>query len=648
MKIVAGLLVASAAVVWALSGRISRSEATGDAPLVSAAADAEAGALPIPGDSLRVITRRVWAGPDVDLSGAVSPDGRFVVYTDWTTGDLAIRELASGQSRRLTNKGSWLDNAVEYALGAALSPDGSRIVYGWATVNGWELRMIEAEGSAPRTLYANREFEYVAPAQWSPDGRFVLAVAARMDKTNQIMLIGVHKGETRVLRTLDWRSPGKLNFSPDGRYIVYDFPQSDGARERDVFALSVDGSREARLVQDPADDFVLGWAPDRGRILFASNRGGTMSGYMLRVAGLAPQGMPELVKADVWNIEPVGFTAAGAYYYGVAAVAPVIYVATLDVTTGMVVTPPTRAVEPTAGVPSGTAPEWSPDGRHLVYVSRPGRGAPPALVVRDVETGQERAVSPGLIQVLWPTWSPDGLSVLVVGTDQKRRSGLYAIDLQTGQVTAVVRNEPGFWVQFPAWSRDGKGVFFQRVGAEGKAPDGIIARDLATGRERELYSGGMLPGTDQPRVGIGSAVSPDGEWLVLAANVGGSEKVRSALMVIPASGGSARELVRAGDGQELRPVAWTRAGIVYAVRYYTPGVARRPPELWRVAPEGGLPVKLPLVIEAPVPGTERFRFDPDGRRVAFGADNWTRELWVMENFLSTTPSTSGDAKGGRR
>ncbi len=35
----------------------------------------------------------------MDLFGAVSPDGRFLTYTDWRTGDLAVRDLKTGEDR---------------------------------------------------------------------------------------------------------------------------------------------------------------------------------------------------------------------------------------------------------------------------------------------------------------------------------------------------------------------------------------------------------------------------------------------------------------------------------------------------------------------------------------------------------------------
>src|SRR5438874_2684049 len=47
-----------------------------------------------------VTTRQMWTGPKVDNSGTVSPDGRFLSFTDWETGDLAIHDLRTSQDRR--------------------------------------------------------------------------------------------------------------------------------------------------------------------------------------------------------------------------------------------------------------------------------------------------------------------------------------------------------------------------------------------------------------------------------------------------------------------------------------------------------------------------------------------------------------------
>ena len=48
---------------------------------------------------------RQFVGPDVDIFGPPSLDGRYLSYVDWTTGDVAVLEIAAGKTRRLNREG---------------------------------------------------------------------------------------------------------------------------------------------------------------------------------------------------------------------------------------------------------------------------------------------------------------------------------------------------------------------------------------------------------------------------------------------------------------------------------------------------------------------------------------------------------------
>ena len=41
---------------------------------------------------------------ELDAMGDVSADGRLLTYVDWSTGDLALRDLHTGEDRRLTHE----------------------------------------------------------------------------------------------------------------------------------------------------------------------------------------------------------------------------------------------------------------------------------------------------------------------------------------------------------------------------------------------------------------------------------------------------------------------------------------------------------------------------------------------------------------
>src|SRR5215475_4489233 len=44
-----------------------------------------------------MLTRRVWTEPGEYIGGSLSPDGRYLSCVDMNTGDLAVRELATGK-----------------------------------------------------------------------------------------------------------------------------------------------------------------------------------------------------------------------------------------------------------------------------------------------------------------------------------------------------------------------------------------------------------------------------------------------------------------------------------------------------------------------------------------------------------------------
>jgi tetratricopeptide (TPR) repeat protein len=82
------------------------------------------------GDSNRKNFRisMVWQGSDMDDSGEISPDGKYLSFVDWDTGDLAIREMSTGKKRKLTDKGSW-EESGESADASVWSPDSKQLAY---------------------------------------------------------------------------------------------------------------------------------------------------------------------------------------------------------------------------------------------------------------------------------------------------------------------------------------------------------------------------------------------------------------------------------------------------------------------------------------------------------------------------------------
>jgi Tol biopolymer transport system component len=556
--------------------------------------------------SSTLVVRRVWAGADV--TGKVSPDGRFLSFTDWESGgNVAIRDLATGQNRRLTNTGS-LTGPGGFAEPSVPSPDSKSVVYAWVnSSNGSaDLCVVGLDGSKPRILRAAGDgVRGHIPLAWSPDSRHLLAEFEKTDGTRDMMLVAVADGSTKLLKAMGkGRSPGGV-FSPDGRYIAW-------ATREGLSLFELQTGTESPLIPDRSNHSVLGWAPDGKHILFSSERSGSADAWLVAVAGGKAQGEPIFIKKD-WGFLPMGVTRSGAFYYGVNNNVWEVQIAEIDPSSGNVISPPL----PASRRGNTQAPDWSPDGRFLAFIllREPNR----TVVVRSMDTGEERELQVGERTIRGPLrWTGDGKAVVVPASEAGKGENLLRIDVQTGQVTSLMPL-PADFTRFE-FSPDGNTLFYLKPAAPADVNGSrIVARDLRSGQEtvviekRGLYAG---------------VVSPDGQRLLIATWDGKSQ----VLLVMPAAGGEAWEVVRI-DGEKENPFpgspSWTPDGRSVA---FLKGVKGKDGQwqLWRAAAEGGEPQRIGLIAARQLAGV---RLHPDGRRVAITDVKVDLEVWVMENFL---------------
>jgi Tol biopolymer transport system component len=304
-----------------------------------------------------------------------------------------------------------------------------------------------------------------------------------------------------------------------------------------------------------------------------------------------------------------------------------VSIATLDLATGTLLAPPTKATERSVG--STTLPAWSPDGKYLAYASQPlddhfSTGLDSRIIIQSMETGEERDFSPELRHIGGIRWSPDGRSLLVVGYDKNRlyNQSLYRMDIQTGQVTPILRSHYEGSIYEAVPSSDGRAIFYHRDDVATKGCH-FLVRDLETGREKELLR------TVAPSGVGGLALSPDGRQLAFITFDPGTR----ALKVMPAQGGEGRKLFRVkGKSEYIFGVAWTPDG---RQLLFTKGTwpSQEPTGLWRVSAEGGEAQKLGLALD----GLRDLSVHPGGRQLVFtGGQPYKAEIWALENFLPKT------------
>jgi Tol biopolymer transport system component len=552
-----------------------------------------------------LVARRVLTDAS-GVRGVFTADGKYIRGLDWDTGDVVQFEVASGQTKRITNRGLW--GKTETTLGdQAFSRDGEQIAYEVESsdsyTKGWvyQVRIRNVDGSGRRTLYSQKDC-CVAPMDWSPDARFILALRDG-DKATELTLISTADGSVRVLRSVSgWFLPQTpwASFSPDGRFVAFSSVREGSPPHGDVFVMSADGRNEVVVAGHPAEDELLGWTPDGRSLFFLSDRSGTWDIWTVRMTGGKQQGEPELLKKDFgYDAEVLGFTPDGSFYYKTVTSLGRLYNGAVDLETGKVLVPPAPVTTRYMGPPS--QPTWSPDGRNLLYISRRGRIGPGnnILTIRSAATGEERFLSPRLRFVNQFSWAPDGRSVIALGMTTGTQTAIFRIDTETSEITRLA--DIGL---SPRLCPDGKTL----VSADGPI---IRKRNLDTGEESEVVNVGT-GGTAQ----FNYDLSADGREVVF--------QVDGAVKTVSLDGGEPRELFRGlARSYGLR---WTRDGRYIIAR----AVGTASSEIWRVPAQGGTPLKLDLS----VPKMQFFALHPDNRRFAFTVNEGSkRELWVLENFL---------------
>jgi dipeptidyl aminopeptidase/acylaminoacyl peptidase len=317
-----------------------------------------------------------------------------------------------------------------------LSPGGRRIAFVVTTLsedrdeylaNIW---VTDVDGGSPRHFTAGprRDLE----PRWSPDGTRLAFLSERAPREKlQLYVMPVDGGEPTKLTTLD-NGVSSVTWSPDGSNLAFVSPvggsrepESEDERRKSrparvitslkyrlngegfiydrrphVFVVVIDGTVPVQLTDGDFIDADPAWAPDGQSIVFVSARHAERD---------------DDDASDLWRV-PV---KAGAPQRLTATAGPVLL------------------------------PAFSPDGRTIAYLARPGRNAfgRNVRVFTIPSTGGDATCltsaldrSCGALHVR-PLWSPDGRS-MIVAVEDHGDTGLWRVAAQSGEMpTRVVGGE---------------------------------------------------------------------------------------------------------------------------------------------------------------------------------------------------------------
>lgn len=453
-------------------------------------------------------------GPSMFQLSSVSPDGAKLLIAQLSGLSNASAPLWSVP----TLGGSPVRLSDIHGISGAWSPDGQKLVY----VRGNALYLANADGTGSRYLVdlpgplagpnadTSEGQNITTSPVWSPDGREIaFTLVTSKAQINQLWEVSADGKNLHEMFPGWHEEQGECcgSWSPDGTYFIF-------AADGQIWAARQAKSLLHRVNRDPvqltsgAVSYGFPIFNKDGKSIFAveSIRRGELQRYDTGTRQFVPflnsisaqdiafskdgQWVAYVTYPDgiLWRSRPDGTEKLQLSFPPVYALLPrwspdgkmIVY-------SGLQKGQDEHIYEVSAagGTPQQLLPNlkgnfgdvaWSPDGDKLIFALKGDASAAIGIQLLDLKT-QQLSPLPGSDGLYSPRWSPDGRYIAAMPGDESR---LMLFDWKTQKWTTLLNG----MASYPAWSRDGRSIYFLHL-----SKDSAIDRvAIASGKVEEVVS----------------------------------------------------------------------------------------------------------------------------------------------------------------
>jgi serine/threonine protein kinase len=520
-------------------------------------------------------------------AAVISPDGRYVVYTQSERGmqSLHMRQVVAGATVQIQPAGP-----QRYG-GLTFSHDGNYLFFVRTDpgIVAATLYRISSLGGEPQRILDG----VYSAVSFSPDGQRMAYVTINRALSERYWTTSRLDGsDVRKLKTL--KPPNFMTtnpvWSPDGKWITagVNSPSPSGLRGAPILVPANGGAEKALGQARWAGLLGLAWTPDSKGLLAVATTPGVVTSsqiWHIPVSG----GEPRQLTNDVTTYAGLSSTSDGMALLTVkASLFTGIYTLKVDDPSN------TQQILQTAPYYAGAhGLSWTPDGK-IIYSSKAGNGIDFFIRDADERSTPKRLTNDNSI-VLAAQLAAEGKKLYFTSNRTTGVLHVWLLDIPSGEFRQITS---GVGEVLGSVTPDGKTIFYEAVSgpgiwkmpAEGGAPVQIVSKS-----------------------GVGSpSVSPDGQYLAVQF-VDEASGHRARIGVMPASGG---DYVKTFD--PATPASgsaeWTRDGTGLTYVGLVAGVG----QIWFQPFAGGPPRQLTHFNNDLILG---YSWSQDGKQLAVSRGN---------------------------